>query len=563
LTARPSIPASSADVRAVEELLRVLAKGQRALQMYLPNNPMYQRAMVQITDAFAPVWSVTGRLVLDIHEDRMTWDDAIVHQGTRGEGLAWQLHNDGLRRLTLLPGVETDEIVRFLQVVNRARMLPADASDDLLTLLWEQEFVLISYLFVEALGDGLEFLQESPVREPPPTAGDARAELAEAGAAVDPAAAGLVDLSDFDATPYFLDDSEVRLIRSELDEEYRRDIRQVAIDSLLDVLESQREPVVRHEVIALLEDILPAQLAVGGFKAVARILRELRVISARAHGLDQELHRAVLSFEERLSTPEILEQLFRVLADNATRLNDEDVGEVLRELKPSALPAVLSQLGRLADPMIRRTLESSVESIARSEPQALGALVQSGPLDARGAAISLAARLGLSQLVPAIIEQLSVGDEAIRLAAVRALGEFGTPTAIPAIESALADTERSVRQMALSLLRERGGSGGLLPRLEAMLFTGPEHEWERSERRSMFEAYGQLAGEAAMPRLKQLLERRGMFRRKEAPEVKACALFALGKVGSFEARLLVDRFTNDKEPVVRSAANTVLRDWMP
>src|ERR1044071_8594420 len=89
-----------------------------------------------------------------------------------------------------LPGVETDEIVRFLQVVNRARMLPADASDDLLTLLWEQEFVLISYLFVEALGDGLEFLQESPTREPAPAASDPRAEIAEAGAAADPAAAG-------------------------------------------------------------------------------------------------------------------------------------------------------------------------------------------------------------------------------------------------------------------------------------------------------------------------------------------------------------------------------------
>ena len=68
----------------------------------------------------------------------------------RGDGLAWQFYKDGLRRLTLLPGVETDEIVRFLEVVNRARLLATDAGDDLLTLLWEQEFVLISYAFIEA-----------------------------------------------------------------------------------------------------------------------------------------------------------------------------------------------------------------------------------------------------------------------------------------------------------------------------------------------------------------------------------------------------------------------------
>ncbi len=102
-----------------------------------------------------------------------------------------------------------------------------------------------------------------------------------------------------------------------------------------------------------------------------------------------------------------------------------------------------------------------------------------------------------------------------------------------------------------------------MPRLEAMLFDGEEHEWERSERRNLFEAYGQLAGAAGVPRLAELLEPRGMFRRKESPEVRACALFALGKVRSFEARLLADRFTADKEPVVRSAANSVLRDWGP
>jgi HEAT repeat protein len=563
-----------ASVHVIEEMLRALGKGQRAMQMYLPNNPVYQRAMDQVGDAFAPVWGVTGRLVLDIHEDHITWEDAVVfRQPAKSEGLAWQLYKDGLRRLTLLPGVETEEILRFLQVINRSKLLPSDAGDDLLTLLWEQEFVLVSYVFVEVLGEGLEFLQDSDTRQHPleiaDTRADARAEVATAeealaGSEEAPGGGhGLVDLSDFDATPYFLDDAEIRLIQSELEDEYRRDMRQAAIDALLDVLETQREPAVRHEAIALLDEILPTQLSTGGFRAVARILRELRVISARAQGLDQDLHNAVLSFEERLSTPEILEQLFRVLADNANRPSDEDVGEVLHELKPSALPAVLTQLGRIADANVRRVLESSVESIARTQPQALGALLEGDPPDALSPAISLATRLGLSQFVPVIIGHMTHPEESVRLAAVRSLGEFGTPTAIVALEEALEDTERSVRQAALSLLIERGGSGGLVRRLEGLLFDGTDRDWERSERRAMFEAYGALAGEPAISRLRVLLEPRGVFRRRQSPDTRACALFALGKVRTFDARLLVDRFSVDKEPVVRSAANTVLRDWMP
>ncbi len=447
---------SASDVHAVEELLRMLGKGQRAVQMYLPNNPVYQRTLQQVTDTFHPVWEMTSRLVLDIQEEQITWDGApVFRQTTKAEGLAWQLYKDGLRRLTFIPGVEVEEIFRFLRVVNRARMLPTDATDDLLTLLWEQEFLLISYAFVEALGDGADFSQDSSPGERGGGGGgggsaDARSvaggrEAAEGSEEGRGGGHGVVDLQDFDSTLYFLDEAEIRLIRSELDEEYNRDIRGAAIDALLDVLESERDPAIRREVIALLEEVLPTQLAVGGFRAVARILRELRMISGRALGLDEELQRSVLSFEDRLSTPEILEQLFRVLADHAERPADEDLGEVLRELKPAALPVVLSHLGQVIDPAARRLLETSVEAIARSQPETLAALIRGGPDDALVPGIALAARLGLTQLVPGIIEHLHTGDEPLRLTAVRALGDLGTPTAVAALETALADPEQVVR----------------------------------------------------------------------------------------------------------------------
>lgn len=554
--------ASDLDVRVVEELLRTLTKGQRALQMYLPNNPVYQRAMESLVDAFTPVWNVTGRLVLEIHEQHIEWEGvAVFQQSNAGEGLAWQLYTDGLRRLTLLPGVEAEEIIRLLHVINRARLLPADAADDLLTLLWEQEFVLITYAFVEVIGEGTEFLQESEAREPPADPGDAQREVDDArGTPTNP---GLVDLADFDATPYFLDEAETRLIRTELEDEYRRDYRTHAIDALMDILETQREPAVRHEAVALLEDVLPAQLAIGGFRAVARILRELRVIAARAPGLDQELHTAVLSFEERLSQPEILEQLFRALEDAIGHPADEDVSEVMRELKPSALPTILAHLGRTLNPDVRRALEPSLEGLARAAPNALADVLDSGPPDALEPAIALAARMGISALVPAIVGHYKSGGVPVRLTAIAALAGFGTPTAIATVEEALGDVDRTVRQAALAVLHQRGGSGGMVRRLEGLLFGETDGGWDRLERRALFEAYGSFAGDAALPKIRELLEPRGLFRRRAQPDIRACALFGLGKIRSFDARLLVDTYTSDKEPVVRSAANSVLRDWMP
>ena len=552
------VPPDTADAKAVEELLRTIGKAQRALQMYLPNNPVYKRSLAQLADAFAPVWSVTGRLVLDIHEHDVHWEGiSVTPESARGEGFAWQLYKDGLRRLTLLPGVEGEEIQRFLELLNRARLLPADASDDLLTLLWEEELVLITYAFIEALGDGMEFLQESPIRETNPEPGTARAEVAEADRHE-----LMAELADADSTPYFLDEAEGRFIRSELDEEYRRDIGTAAMDALMDILETVNDAEVRREIIGLLEDVLPAQLAVGGFGAVAHILRELRVIIARVTGLDQDMHAAVLSFEERLSDPAILEQLFRVLDDGTVRGNEADVAAVLRELKPQALPAILAHLGTSLDPGVQRALAASVDDLARARPALLSAVLHDGPAEAQVPALEVVARLKQQQLVPAVIAHSREGSLDLRLAAVRALAALATPTAIDAIESAIEDPDRTVRQAALTALQDRGGSGGAQKRLERLLFSDRSREFERSERRQLYEAFAQFGGADSLPRLREVLEPRGLFRRAAPSEDRACAIYALARIGSFEARMVVDRCTSDKDPVVRSAANSVLREWI-
>lgn len=547
------------DVKVVAELMRALDKATRALQMYLPNNPVYQRAVEQLAAAFAPVWGVTGRLVLDILENDVTWEGvSVLAPSARGDGLAWQLYKDGLRRVSFTPGVESEEIVRFLEVVNRARRLSSDASDDLLTLLWEQELVLISYAFVEALGDGIEFLQESPVRDLQPPPGAAREEV---GAARGSAESGLAEIDEEDSTPYFLDDAEIRFIRGELAEEYRRDIRGAAIDALLDVLETIADPAIRREVVQLLEQVLPTQLATGGFGSVAHILRELRVINARVPGLDQELHTAILSFEERLSEPDVLAQLFRVLEDGGVREGDADVGAVIRELKPSALPTVLSHLGRTLDANVRRLLATSVDDLVRADPAGLPAVLENGPDEALEPALDAVARLRLAPLVPRVVHLLHQGSDAVRVAAVQALASLGTPTAITALEDALLDSDRTVRQMAMEAILARGGSGRARAHVEKLLFGDSEADLERSERRAMYEAFATLAGADALPRLQSILEPKGLFRRVAPAELRACAIYAAGKVATFDARLLVDRFTSDREPVVRSAANAVLREW--
>ena len=46
----------------------------RATQLYLPNNPVYQRAVENIRSALRQIWQATGDLVFDVLETSLRWE---------------------------------------------------------------------------------------------------------------------------------------------------------------------------------------------------------------------------------------------------------------------------------------------------------------------------------------------------------------------------------------------------------------------------------------------------------------------------------------------------------
>ena len=63
----------------VAELITGLGKALRAFHMYLPNNPIYQRATDNLRAAFSPIWAVLDDLVLTVAETDFVWDEQVVY----------------------------------------------------------------------------------------------------------------------------------------------------------------------------------------------------------------------------------------------------------------------------------------------------------------------------------------------------------------------------------------------------------------------------------------------------------------------------------------------------
>src|SRR5207237_4252004 len=142
-------------------------------------------------------------------------------QDNRSETVAWTLYKDGVRSLAFKPGIEEVEIVRFLGVLHQAKSLQADAPDDLLTLLWAEDFQFITYTFRELASENAVPIERTDATTTRMGGGAGGTPGGEAGTndptalrrqveeEAPPKREGLVSVDDFDTTLYFLDDNEI------------------------------------------------------------------------------------------------------------------------------------------------------------------------------------------------------------------------------------------------------------------------------------------------------------------------------------------------------------------
>jgi len=536
--------------------MQVLSKGIRATQLYLPNNPVYQRAVDNIRAAFRQIWQATDDLVFDVGETELRWEDNVVYnQDQRNESIAWTLYKDGVRSVAFKPGVEETEIVRFLGVLQQARNLQADAPDDLLTLLWAQDFQLIAYTFRElATENAVPIEAGDTISSAPPT--QLRRQVEEEAP---PKREGLVSIEDFDTTLYFLEDSEVAYLRKDVEREYAQDLRRNVLSMLFDLLELQTYGTVRAELISIVENFIPYLLGAGDFRSVALILRETRAVLQRARELIPEHRQTLEGLPARLSQSDALSQLLQALDEATVHPTEDDLSQLFQELRPEALSTLMLWIGKLHDQYVRDLVQAAAAQLAQANAaEVLKALAsQDGAVQLE--MVRLAGRLKLPGAPEGMEALLASEDRALKLAVIEALTAIGSPSAMRLLEKAIDDTDRDVRIAAVRFLAARGYRNAAA-RVESMVTGSKLRNADLTEKMVFFEAFGALVGPKGLPTLEKMLAGKGFLGKKADPETRACAAMALGKVRTPEARAVLERAAQDKEPLVRNAVTRALRE---
>jgi len=560
LTGASRFPASSPELALppaqVEDLMQVVSKGIRATQLYLPNNPVYQRAVDNIRAAFRQIWQATDDLHFDVGETELRWEDAVVYsQDQRNESIAWTLYKDGVRSLAFKPGVEEAEIVRFLSVLQQSRNLQADAADDLLTLLWAQDFQFINYTFRELATENAAPIEAAETIPTAPPTEVRRVVEQEAP----PKREGLVSIDEFDTTLYFLEEKEVDYLKQDVEREYSQDLRRNVLSMLFDLLELQTYGTVRAELISIVENFIPYLLSAGDFRSVALILRETRVLLQRARELIPEHRQALDSLPSRLSQHDALSQLLQSLDEAAVHPTEEELGELFQELGAEALVTLVGWIPKLHNERVKELVQAAAARLAQTHPSEVLKALASEDSAAQLEMVRLTGRLKLPGAPDGMEPLLASGDHALKLAVVEALQAISSPSAMRLLEKAIDDSDRDVRIAGVRFLAARGYRNAAT-RIESAVTGTKLKNADLTEKMAFFEAFGSLVGAKGIAVLEKMLAPRGLLAKKEDPETRACAAMALGKIRTPEARAVLERIAQDKEPLVRNAVSRALRE---
>lgn len=534
----------------IREFFVALLKTIRAAQFYVQGNPLLHQFVDDVHGRLEAMWDRIPVLSFNISESEIRWRDRIVYQAQGlQDNIAFEFYKDGIRRLAFHPGAEQEELREFLDVIRLARQLKEDDEDDLLTLMWHQDFQYIRYEYVDVLAD--EEAAEIPSEMLTAGEGDARAELpALPELELDPDLQTMTR-EDFEPALYFLDEEEISRLQRELRTEWEREPKRGVVTALLDQFEmGDRDR--RYQVVRVLKEVLPRVLADGDFMLVAFILQELQAIAG--HQEDPTVSERVGELGEELSQPDVLEQLVQVMENGAVRPRAESLSIMLGALRPSAMRSLLRLLPEVSHSETRELLNRALERLAGVNPTVTRELLSSEDPTVAGEAARIVGRLEMVDLAEALTKLLRRPEEEVRLAAVEALSALRSSMAGRPLVSALSDESRKVRVAAAKGLAELEFRPAL-DELESQIRNKDLWRRDLTELLAFFEAYARAAGEEGIRLLARMLNGRRFLWLRYPSEVRACAARALSLVEGETAAAALAEGEGDRDPMVRSAVH--------
>jgi HEAT repeat protein len=536
------------EIRHAEEALQAILKAKRNLRLYPANNPIYSQMASDTYRKVMSFFDFGDIMELTIsRSDIKLGPDVVYHSDGKEDNLALFLFRDGLRTLTLNSGLREDELLDFMDVIS-TDFDAEGMEDDLITMLWEKEFQNISYMIDDSdLMDEDESYQEeaeTQAREDANEEGNVGRAYEEA-MEDDAPAEGIVPIS--------VTEDDLKALESEFEGEKKSKF---------------------PKLVEILFDMLYSSDSIDEFKDVTDIISNAVNFCVRHANLSVAIgiFRRVREVLERTKTPEAKKELEKLLAfagspaliktigewlDSKKGINEAVFKEYVSILGPSSIPHFISLLAGLETIAGRKAAVYALSVIGRKDFKTLAkGLGDKRWFVVRNIIVTFRS-IGDKRALDYLPKVINHSEPRVRKEVIKLYGEMGGPGAVVHISEHLYSKDHLVEVVTAQALSKTGSDMAKTALIEKVTSKGFQ-ELDLSRMKPFFEALARFRSMDVIDFLMKMLDKNPLLGRTKYNEMKACAVYALGLIGSTKALPVLEEQRAAKDKIVSGHATAAI-----
>ncbi len=562
----PSIEGVETDEELLltRDLISFFIKTIKAVRFYPTDNPTVKGFREQLFKKIQFFLNKYPTFLFQIGEYNLSFKGRIVYENRDPKSsLAFFLYKDGLRELRFTRGIEEWEVNGFLDIIKGSETVN-QMEDDLVTLLWEKDFVHISYLATD------EFLDEMPILIPQnvdqfrsklvfkPLAQNVQVDLLEGD---EPDWDKLLSqtaspMPSQDRSIYALTPEEMEQLRVEVEKEIDPASVFNATDILFEIMALEKEPEPFQDAVNLLLKMLDGLLTLGEFKKATVLLKRIYLLM-KGNDLQDWQIRVLHQFIENAGDEVRIERIGKVI-EKESGIRLEEVNAYLVLLQQNSIKPLIKLLGELKNSKSRRVVCDALSEIGKNAIELFTPFIDDRRWYLVRNITYILGRIGKEKALPYIQKAFNHEELRVRREAIQALGLIGGPKAISLLIKSLNDRDARIRAMAAINLGKIGRNVGLAALLEVVQ-SKDFLKKEPSEIKAFLDSIGMVRSNEALPVLEQLLMKKSLLGLGKKEDIRPAVANALALIGTPEATALLERGKHSKDELVRNACQQALK----
>jgi hypothetical protein len=534
---------------AAKKVLASLLLTRKHYSLYPEDHTICVNALEHLHTQIETYLRNYGDLRFEIEKDQIVYQGVVILSEPPEEGtLSFTLFRDGIRWLEFTEGIDSEELKKFISIINKYSILSDKSDSDIVTALWETRFRNVKYEVAD-FSWGVDQEATSPLSP-------------DSGRKVHVAHQRNLSADWIPQTDPPIDQAAVVLTQQDkvmmhtmvCTEEARAST--AYLNALFDSLLQYREQDNYKVILKVLEEEYKSSLALGDFNATIEILENLRyALDMCKTEIIPKAVQFIDNFFLTISSPQSLAPL-KDSWSNIDASRFEKIKQFFKFLQPEAIGTLGLMLQQNQSVQLQQLLIEVIITLASRDIRPLETLLKSPDEKLVQSLIRVLAGLKGERPLKVLMSLVRHSSERIRQESLKGIFQRD-PAHIHEVFNLIDDKDESIRRL---ILKQMGQSRN--PDAERFLLKYLEHQISKNAHNdhviACFTTLGQCGSSRAIPFLRRTLFGSGWFSSFGKKAHRMGAAIALSKIGTKEAHQVLKDAGRSFYPSVRSIARKVI-----